>query len=100
MADSGNNLILLIMRTTLMIQKNIRFGLSTDGMSPFGEIRYPHLTWSIIMCIFNLPPWLCHKQKYLLLTTLISGPKQAGNDIDVFLKPLMEDMQKIWEHIY
>jgi hypothetical protein len=50
------------------------------------------------MCIFNLPPWLCHKQKYLLLTILISGPKQAGIDIDVFLEPLMEEMQKIWEH--
>jgi hypothetical protein len=31
------------------------------------------------------------------LTALISGPKQAGNDIDVFLEPLMEDMQKLWE---
>jgi hypothetical protein len=50
------------------------------------------------MCIFNLPPWLCHKQKYILLTTLISGPKQAGNDIDVSLEPLMEDMQKLWEY--
>jgi hypothetical protein len=45
------------------------------------------------------PPWLCHKRKYLLLTTLISGPNQAGNDIDVFLKPLMEDMQKLWEYV-
>jgi hypothetical protein len=32
------------------------------------------------------------------LTTLISGPKQASVDIDVFLEPLMEDMQKLWEH--
>jgi hypothetical protein len=35
---------------------------------------------------------------YLLLTTLIFGPKQAGIDIDVFLEPLMEEMQKLWEH--
>jgi hypothetical protein len=35
------------------------------------------------MCIFNLPPWLFHKRKYVLLTTLISGPKQAGKDIDI-----------------
>jgi hypothetical protein len=27
---------------------------------------------------------LCHKQKYLLLTTLISGPQQPDIDIDVF----------------
>jgi hypothetical protein len=41
---------------------------------------------------------LCYKRKYLLLTTLISGPKQAGIDIDVLLEPLMEEMQKLWEH--
>jgi hypothetical protein len=35
---------------------------------------------------------------YLLLTTLISDPKQAGIDIDVFLEPFTEDMQKLWEH--
>ena len=34
---------------------------------------------------------------YLLLTMLISGPKQPGNDIDVFLEPFMEDMKKVWE---
>jgi hypothetical protein len=76
--------------------RNIRFGISTDEMNPFGEMRNPHSTWSVIMCIYNLPPWLCHKQKYLLLRTLISGTKQAGIDIDVFLEPLMEDM--LWEH--
>jgi hypothetical protein len=42
--------------------------------------------------------WLGHKQKYLLLTTFISGHKQVGIDIDDFLEPLMEDMQKLWEH--
>jgi hypothetical protein len=72
--------------------RNIRFGLSIDGMNPFGEMRNPHSTWPVIMCIYNLPPWLCHKQKYLLLTTLISGPKLAGIDIDLFLEPLMQDM--------
>jgi hypothetical protein len=78
--------------------KNIRFGLSMDGMSPFRELRDPHSMWIIIMCIFNLPPWLCHKRRYLFLTTLTSSLKQAGNDIDVFLEPFMEDMQKLWQY--
>jgi hypothetical protein len=65
--------------------RNIRFGLSTNGMNPFREMRNPHSTYPVIMCIYNLPPWLCHKRKYLLLTTLISSPKQADIDIDVFL---------------
>jgi hypothetical protein len=35
--------------------RNIMFVLSTDGMNPFGEMRNPHSTWPVIMCIFNLP---------------------------------------------
>ena len=76
--------------------RNIRFALSTDGMNPHGQLRNPHSTWPVILSIYNLPPWLCHKRKYLLLTILISGPKEPGNDIDVFLEPLLEDMQKLW----
>ena len=28
---------------------------------------------------------------------IFSRPKQPGNDIDVFLEPLMEDMKILWE---
>jgi hypothetical protein len=28
---------------------------------------------------------------------LISGPKQSGNDIDVFPEPSMEDMKLLWD---
>jgi hypothetical protein len=40
--------------------RNIRFGLSTNGLNRFGEMRNPHSTWPIIMCIYNIPPWLFH----------------------------------------
>jgi hypothetical protein len=75
--------------------RNIRFALITDGMNPFGENRTMHNTWPVILTMYNLPTWLCHKRKYLMLSILIQGLKQAGIDIDVFLKPLMEDMTKL-----
>ena len=28
---------------------------------------------------------------------IFSGPRQPGNDIEVFLEPLMEDMKILWE---
>ena len=37
------------------------------------------------------------KKKYLMLPLLISGPKQPGNDIDVFLAPLIEELQMLWK---
>jgi hypothetical protein len=76
--------------------RNIRLALSTDGMNPFGENRTVHSTWPVIIAMYNLPTWLCHKRKYLMLPIRIQGLKQAGTDIDVFLEPLMEDMVKLW----
>jgi hypothetical protein len=61
-------------------------------MNPFGENRIVHSTWPIILMMYNLPTWLCHKRKYIMLSVLIQGLKQAGIDIDVFLETLMEDM--------
>jgi hypothetical protein len=66
-------------------------------MNPFGDLSSSHSTWPVILTIYNLPPWLCHKRRYLLLTYVICRPKQPGNDIDVFLEPLMEDMKILWE---
>lgn len=31
-----------------------------------------------------------------MMPLLIEGPKQPGNDIDVFLEPLMEDLETLW----
>ncbi|KAK1602397.1 hypothetical protein QYE76_018960 [Lolium multiflorum] len=76
--------------------RNLRFGLSTDGMNPFGEQSCSHSTWPVTLCIYNLPPWLCMKRKFIMMPVLIQGPKQPGNDIDVYLKPLVEELLQLW----
>ncbi|GJR91574.1 uncharacterized protein Tco_0215585 [Tanacetum coccineum] len=78
--------------------RNIRFGLSSDGINPFGNMSSRHSTWPVLLCIYNLPPWLCMKRKYIMMSLLIQGPKQPGNDIDIYLKPLIEDMQDLWSN--
>jgi hypothetical protein len=65
-------------------------------MNPFGKNRTVHSTWLVILAMYNIPIWLCHKRKHLMLSILIQGPKQADIDIDVLLEPLMEDMVKLW----
>ena len=77
--------------------RNIRFGLSTDGMNPFDEQSSGHSTYPVILCIYNLPPWLGMKRKFIMMPVLIPGPKQPGNDIDVYLKPLIEDLLLLWK---
>ena len=34
-----------------------------------------------------------------MLSTLISGLKQPGDRIDVFLQPLVEDLQLLWQGV-
>jgi hypothetical protein len=72
--------------------RNIRFGLSIDGMNHFEETDNSYNTWLDTLCIYNLPSWLCMKRNFIMIPLLISGPVQAGNDIDVYLQPLIDDL--------
>ena len=77
--------------------RNLRLGLCTDGMNPYGMFSSQKTTWPVMLCVYNLPPWLCMKRKYLMMTLLISGPKQPGNDICVYLAPLIDDLKVLWD---
>jgi hypothetical protein len=66
-------------------------------MNPFGERTSTHSTCPVILMMYNLAIWLCQKRKYLLLSMLIQGPKHSGIDIDVFLEPLMQEMETVWK---
>jgi hypothetical protein len=36
------------------------------------------------------------KRKLIMMPVLIQGPKQPGNDIDVYLRPLVEELLQLW----
>jgi hypothetical protein len=76
--------------------RNIRLGECTDGMNPFGDMSTQHSTWSVLLCIYNLAPWLCMKKKYIMLSMIIQGPKQPGNDIDIYFQLLVEELLTLW----
>jgi hypothetical protein len=77
--------------------RSIRFDMSTDGVNPFGNQSSTHRTWHVVLSLYNLPPWLCKKQKYMMLTILVSGPKQPSDRIDVYLMPLVDVLKILWK---
>ncbi|KAH9717951.1 hypothetical protein KPL71_022033 [Citrus sinensis] len=77
--------------------RNLRLALSTDGVNPHSTLSTTYSYWPVILITYNLPPWLCMKRKFLMLSLLISGPKQPGNDLDVYLAPLIEDLKTLWD---
>ena len=76
--------------------RNVWFGLSMDGINPFREQSSNHNTWPVTLCMYNLPPWLYMKRKFIMMPVLIQGPKQPDNDIDVYLRPLVEELLELW----
>jgi hypothetical protein len=76
--------------------RNIRLGLAADGFNPFGMLNVAYTTWPVILIPYNLPPWLCLKQPYWMMSMLIPGPKSPGMNIDVYLQPLIDELIELW----
>ncbi|CAM8982469.1 unnamed protein product [Rhodiola kirilowii] len=76
--------------------RNVRIGLSTDGFNPFGVSGLSHSTWPIIVMPYNLPPWMCMKKEFNILAMLISGPKSPGKCLNVFMRPLIDELKMLW----
>ncbi|XP_019226066.1 PREDICTED: uncharacterized protein LOC109207583 [Nicotiana attenuata] len=77
--------------------RNVRLGLSSDGFNPFRTMSISHSTWPVMLMNYNLSPWICMKPEYIMLSMIIPGPSSPGNDIDVYLRPLIEELKELWE---
>lgn len=77
--------------------RNVRLGLASDGFNPFKTMTIAHSTWPVILIPYNLPPWMCMKQPNFILSLLIPGPQGPGNKLDVYMQPLVEELNELWE---
>ena len=77
--------------------RNIRLGLASDGFNPFGTMSLSYSIWPVMLTVYNLPPWMCIKDSYMIMSLLIPGPKAPGNDIDIYLEPLIDELKELWE---
>ncbi|XP_050919416.1 uncharacterized protein LOC127136954 [Lathyrus oleraceus] len=77
--------------------RNIRLGLASDGFNPFRTMNLSHSTWHMVLIPYNFLPWWCMKAEYSMLSLLIPGPRSPGNNIDVYLQPLIEELKVLWD---
>ncbi|XP_004309469.1 PREDICTED: uncharacterized protein LOC101306777 [Fragaria vesca subsp. vesca] len=79
--------------------RNVRLGLSTDGFNnPYGNMNLSYSIWPVIVVCYNLPPWMLMKKEYNMLALLIPGPKSPGKCLDVYLRPLIDESNGLWEN--
>jgi hypothetical protein len=75
--------------------RNVRLGLTSDVFNPFGNMSTSHSTWHVMLVPYNLPPWMCIKQSSFILSLVISIPNDFGIDINIYLQPLIEELQEL-----
>jgi hypothetical protein len=73
--------------------RNVRIGLATDGFSPYNTSAASYSCWLVFAIPYNLPPALCVKYEYMFLCLIIPGPDHPRTNINVMLKPLMEELK-------
>nr|GEV99147.1 reverse transcriptase domain-containing protein [Tanacetum cinerariifolium] len=76
--------------------RNVRLGLAVDGFNLFGNLSQSYNMWPVKLITYNMPPWLCIKESSFMMTLLIPGPKSSGKEIDVYLRPLIDDLKDLW----
>ncbi|XP_060186702.1 uncharacterized protein LOC132616120 [Lycium barbarum] len=76
--------------------RNIRLGLCADGFTPFSVSAAPYSCWPVFVTPYNLPPEMCMTSPYLFLTCIVPGPRNPKSLIDVYLQPLIHELQALW----
>ncbi|CAM8953846.1 unnamed protein product [Rhodiola kirilowii] len=77
--------------------RNVRLELATDGFNPFGAAALSHSTWPVVVMPYNLTPSMCMKKEFNILAMFISGPKSPGKCLNVFMQPLIDELNIRWE---
>jgi hypothetical protein len=77
-------------------QRNVRLGLSLDGMNPFGDKNNVYSCWPVTILNYNIPPWQTIKKFFIMMVLLIPGPESAlMENIDVWLAPVLEELKQL-----
>jgi hypothetical protein len=82
------------------VDTHLRLALIADDVCAHGNQSSKHSTWVVLVAIYNFPGWLATKKFFLNLSLLIPGPKAPTSaTIDVYLKPLVMDLLKLWQGV-
>ncbi|XP_073361549.1 uncharacterized protein [Aegilops tauschii subsp. strangulata] len=76
--------------------RNVRLVIATDGLNPFKFGGSQYSCWPVFVSPLNLPPALCMSEENIFLTMVIPGPQHPGKNINVFMRPLVDELLQLW----
>ncbi|MUN56111.1 hypothetical protein GMA10_12985 [Kocuria koreensis] len=53
--------------------RNVRLGLASDGISPFGTMRSKYSCWPVVLMNYNIPPWMALQKGHIMLSLVLPG---------------------------
>ena len=74
----------------------MHLGLCIDKFNPFGSFVAPYSYWLVILTIYNLSPSMCIRLEFIFLSTVIVGPNSPGQNINVYLRLLIDGIKHLW----
>ena len=72
--------------------RNLRLGLASDGFNPYGAMSQSYNMWPVFVVSYNHSPQECIDPSYYMLCLIIPGKTSPGEDFDLFIQPLIEDL--------
>jgi len=72
--------------------RNVSFRLCIDGFNLFGLFSASYSCWQVILTVYNLPLEMCMRLEFMFLSTVILGLSSLGWNIDVCLRPLIDEL--------
>ena len=75
--------------------RNVRVALATDGFNPYGMMAAPYTCWPVFVIPLNLPLGVCFQRQNVFLALII--PRHQGNNMGVFMEPVIDELVHAWE---
>jgi len=75
--------------------RNVRLSLCTNGFNPFGGSTTLYSCWPVFVTPYNLPSSMCMRRENIFLSLFIPGPKSPGKNLDVYLRPLIDELKML-----
>ena len=72
--------------------RNIKLRLCVDGFTPNNQFSKPYSCWLVVATLYNLLPEMCIKDLYLFLICIFPGPNNPNSKIDIYLQPLIDEL--------
>lgn len=79
----------------LQVPNNLCLKLNLDWFNPFEHIQYS--VGVLYLVVENLPRIERYKMENIILIGTIPGPKEPKNNINSYLKPLVDELLNLWE---